>query len=99
MVPEVELVPSLARINIDGSQSLLCNVTRSNPSDHTYTWTFNDSSGDLVVLAETSNVLDLTPVQETDFGTYQCSVNNSAGTGISGPATVEEECKRIVVFE
>ena len=60
---------------------------------------FDDGSGDLVVLGETSDVLDLTPVQETDFGTYRCSVNNSAGTGISGLVTVEEECKRTVVFD
>jgi hypothetical protein len=91
VVPEVELVPSLARININGSQTLLCNVTRSNPSNHTYSWAFDDGSGVPVDLGETSNVLDLTPVQETDFGTYRCSVTNFAGTGISGPAIVEEE--------
>ena len=77
------------RIQIGGTITLTCNVTRSNPSDNlVYTWLLVPSTS----ITESTTTLDVTPVTADDYGTYQCSVDNGAGTGVAN-ITIEQGCK------
>lgn len=60
---------------------LNCSVIRANPRDYNFTWTRGDGPT-TVKLSETGNTLILSPVTESDFGVYRCTVNNTAGKGI-----------------
>ena len=81
VVPEVQLTASPQAMLPGGSAMLNCSVIRANPRDYNFTWTRGDGPT-TVKLSETGNTLILSPVTESDFGVYRCTVNNTAGKGI-----------------
>ena len=68
------------------STTLTCTVTRSNPmGSYTYRWMHNNS----ITLNETSNMLTVSILTESDVGVYRCEVTNSAGLSGSNSTTIE----------
>ena len=85
------MTASLLRVNLGGSTSLFCNVTRTNPDvDGTYIW-INERTKKQI--SESSETLSLTLSTLGDFGTYTCMVTNTAGATGSGNVTIEQGCK------
>ena len=64
-------VPSRTSVDVNGSITLNCTVTGSEPI--TYQWFKNGTQ----VPGETGDMLILNPVQFGHFGGYHCVVNNS----------------------
>ena len=84
--PEVEVTMTLTRVVVGNSITLNCTVTRSNPmGSYTYTWVHNNS----ITLSETSSVLTVSILTQSDVGVYRCEVTNSAGLSGSNTATIE----------
>ena len=84
--PEVEVTATLTRVVVGNSTSLTCTVTRSNPmGGYTYTWVHNNS----IILSETSSILTVSIMTESDVGVYCCEVNNSADLTGSNTTTIE----------
>ena len=89
--PEVEVTASHLQVNLGGSISLFCNVTRTNPDvDGTYVW-INERTKQQI--SESSETLSLTLSTLEDFGTYTCMVTNTADATGSGSVTIEQGCK------
>ena len=95
VIPEVTLVASQTRVALGNSVTLTCTVTRANPStDYTYTWIFTGDDGTPTSIdGETTDTLEISAVMESDYGDYTCNVTNTAGTGESNTATIEQGCK------
>ena len=74
--------PSDSNVEVGQSLTLSCTVTGSEPI--TYQW-FKDGSE---LPGETEDMLALTPVAYSNFGTYHCVVNNSVNTIQSREAVV-----------
>ena len=51
---------------------------------YTYTWMNNS-----ITLSETSSILNVSIMTESDVGVYQCEVKNSAGLSGSNSTTIE----------
>jgi len=81
----VEVTATLTRVVVGNSTILTCTVTRSNPMGYTYTWVHNNS----ITLSETSSMLNVTILTESDVGVYRCEVKNSAGLSGSNTTTIE----------
>ena len=95
MIPEVLVTADHIRIQINGTITLTCSVTNSNPNDfYMYTWTLLPSTTITgpTSSSESTNTLKVTPGKTDDYGTYQCSVTNDAGTGMAD-ITIEQGCK------
>ena len=89
--PEVEVTTTRPRVNLDGSTTLFCNVTRTNPAiTGTYQWV---RVGTSEMLLENSDTLVLNITSEMDFGNYSCTVMNTAGVSGSGIIAIERGCK------
>ena len=89
--PEVELTASDLKVGLGGSTTLLCNVTRTNPGiTGVYVWR-NENTG--TFLSEQSDNLQVTLSTANDFGTYSCTVTNSAGEVGTGNLTITQGCK------
>ena len=91
--PEVEVVASSSRVILGGSTTLTCNVTRTNPEVADIQWR-NENTGERIL--ETSDILLLDLSVVTDFGTYSCTVTNSAGEVGTGNLTITQGCKFII---
>ena len=52
---------------------------------YTYTWMHNNS----MIPGETSDMLTVSIMRESDVGVYRCEVNNSAGLSGSNTTTIE----------
>ena len=84
--PEVEVTVTLTRVVVGNSTNLTCTVIRSNPiGSYTYRWMHNDS----ITLSETSNMLIISILTESNLGVYRCKVTNSAGLSGSNTTTIE----------
>ena len=84
--PEVEVTATLTRVVVGNSTTLTCTVTRSNPmGSYSYRWVHNDS----ITLSETSSMLTVSILSESDVGVYCCEVNNSAGLSGNNTTTIE----------
>ena len=83
--PEVEVTATLTRVVVRNSTTLTCTVTRSNPMGYIYRWVHNDS----ITLSETSSMLTVSIMTESDVGVYRCEVTNSAGLSGSNTTTIE----------
>ena len=84
--PEVEVTATLTRVVVGNSTNLTCTVTRSNPvGSYTYTWMHNNS----MLPGETSNMLTVSILTESDVGVYHCEVTNSAGLTGSNTTNIE----------
>ena len=84
--PEVEVTATLTRVVVGNSTTLTCTVTRSNPmGSYTYTWMHNNS----MIPGETSSMLTVSVLTESDVGVYRCEVTNSAGLSGSNTAAIE----------
>lgn len=89
--PEVEVTATHLRVNLGGSTTLFCNVTRTNPSiSGTFMWV-NERIREQV--SEDSDTLLLKLSSMEDFATYSCTVKNDAGATGSGIVTIEHGCK------
>ena len=84
--PEVKVTATLMRVVVGNSTNLTCTVTRSNPMGYTYRWMHNDS---ITLPGETSNMLTVSILSESNLGVYRCEVNNSAGLSGSNTTTIE----------
>ena len=84
--PEVEVTATLTRVVVGNSTTLTCTVTRSIPmGSYTYRWVHNNS----ITLSETSSMLTVSILTESDVGVYRCEVTNSAGLSGGNTATIE----------
>ena len=84
--PEVQVTATLTRVVVGNSTTLTCTVTRSNPmGSYTYRWVHNNS----ITLSETSSMLTVNIMTESNLGTYRCEVTNSAGLSGSNTTTIE----------
>ena len=88
VIPEVQVMASRQRVNIGASVTLSCCVNRTNPEVSVYMWTNEDSS--ITVVGENFTI---TFSSTNDFGTYRCTVNNTAGFSGSDSVTIEQGCK------
>ena len=85
--PEVEVTATLMRVVVGNSTTLTCAVTRSNPmGSYTYRWVHNDS---ITLPGETSTMLTVGIMTESNLGVYRCEVNNSADLTGSNTTTIE----------
>ena len=96
VVPEVEVTSDFpsGRINIGGTITLTCSVTRGNPTSYTYEWSLVDSNDKIT---ETSNTLIVSVTSVNQLGTYECIVDNGIGTG-RGDITIVEGSKFLCIF-
>jgi len=84
--PEVEVTATLRRVVFGNSTTLTCTVTRSSPmGSYTYRWVHNNS----ITLNETSSILTIDILTESNLGTYHCEVTNPAGLNGSNATTIE----------
>ena len=84
--PEVEVTATLTRVVVGNSTTLTCTVTRSVPmGNYTYRWVHNNS----IPLGETSSMLTVSIMTESDVGIYHCEVTNSAGLCGSNTTTIK----------
>ena len=84
--PEVQVTATLTRVVVGNSTTLTCTVTRSNPmGSYTYRWVHNNS----ITLSETSSMLTVNILTESNLGTYRCEVTNSAGLSGNDTTTIE----------
>ena len=84
--PEVEVTATLTRVVVGNSTTLTCTVTRSVPmGSYTYRWVHNNS----ITLRETSSMLTVSILTESDVGVYRCEVTNSVGLTGSNTTTIE----------
>ena len=89
--PEVEVTATRLRVNLGGSTTLFCNVTRSNPDiSGTFMW-INERTE--MQASEDSDTLILSLSAIEDFATYTCTVTNDAGATGSGNVTIKQGCK------
>ena len=79
---------SRQRVNIGASVTLSCSVNRSNPEVSTYLWT--NENGSTIMAGEN---ITITLSLMNNFGTYYCTVNNTAGFSGSDSVTIEQGCK------
>ena len=79
VVPEVEVTSDFpsGRINIGGTITLTCSVTRGNPASYAYEWSLVGSNDRIT---ETSNTLTVSVTSVNQLGTYECIVDNGIGT-------------------
>ena len=88
VLPEVQVMASRQRVNIGASVTLSCSVNRTNPEVSTHVWTTD--SGGIIMVGEN---ITLTFSSTNDFGTYRCTVNNTAGFSRTDSVTIEQGCK------
>ena len=88
VIPEVQVMASRQRVNIGASVTLSCSVNRTNPEVSTYVWT--NENGSTVMVGENITIMFSST---NDFGTYRCTVNNTAGFSGSDSVTIEQGCK------
>ena len=96
VVPEVEVTSNAPNngINIGGTITLTCSVSRGNPTSYTYEWSLWGSNDRIT---ETSNTLTFSVTSVNQLGTYECIVDNGIGTG-SGNITIVEGSKFLCTF-
>ena len=83
----MEVTATLTRVVVGNSTTLTCTVTRSNPmGSYTYRWVHNNS---ITLTGETSSVLTVSIMTESNLGVYCCEVTNSAGLSGSNTTTIE----------
>ena len=91
MPPEVEVTASDLKVGLGGSITLSCNVTRANPGvTGVYIWR-NENTG-ATLIAQLDN-LQVTFSTVNDFGTYSCTVMNTAGEMGTGNLMITQGCK------
>ena len=69
--------------------TLNCSATGDTPL--TYQWTIQGNS-DILNSDTSSGILELMDIQESQFGTYICTVSNALGVGVS--STVIEQASK-----
>ena len=79
---------SRQRVSIGASVTLSCSVNRTNPEVSTYVWT--NENGSTVMVGEN---VTITFSSTNDFGTYRCTVNNTAVFSGSDSVTIEQGCR------
>ena len=83
VIPEVDITPTITRVNLGKNLTLTCSVIRGNPTNYVYSIVNIDS-----MTTTTGPTRMLTGIQVSDLGTYRCDVTNDAGTG-SAIITIE----------
>ena len=91
--PEVEVTASSQRVSVGASVTLSCSVNRTNPAVNTYVWV-NEAHNTTLVGNE--SIITVTFTLTQDFGTYRCTVNNTAGFSGSDNVTIGQGCKSLV---
>ena len=88
VIPEVQVMASRQHVNIGASVTFSCSVNRTNPEVSTYVWT--NENGSTVMVGENITIIFSST---NNFGTYRCTVNNTAGFSGSDNVTIEQGCK------
>lgn len=89
-MPQVEIsTTSASEVKQGNKMTLTCNVKRSQPQPHTYSWRKNgeflsSSSGQTYVVER---------IKPEDSGSYTCEAINIVGTGTSKPLQITVVCK------
>lgn len=83
---EIKMTPPNTAVKRWDTMTLNCNVKRSKPEPHNYTWFKDDGQ----IGHEQTYVKQMKP---EDRGSYTCSATNTVGTGTSEPLVIEVECK------
>ena len=93
--PVITTQPQDGPVTEGDNVTLSCNASGDPLS--TITWTRNgsvlNSSVPRISLGAESRELTITNISRTDSGEYRCVANNSEGTNISQPATLDVKCK------
>ena len=87
--PEVEVTASRSRVGLGDFVTLFCN-TRTNPEANGTVWTYVNTG---MKVSEDADTLVLNLLTTADFGTYCCTVTNTAGETGSGNVMIEQGCK------
>lgn len=89
------MLASHTQVNLGGTTTLFCNVTRTNPEvNGIFVWE-NMRTGR--AFSENSDTLTLDILSTEDFGTYRCTVTNTAQATGSGNITIEQGCELMTV--
>ena len=95
VAPVITTQPQDGPVTEGDNVTLSCNASGDPLS--TITWTRNgsvlNSSVPRISLGAESRELTITNISRTDSGEYRCVANNSEGTNISHPATLDVKCK------
>ena len=94
--PEVTVTATSSRIALGQSTNLTCSITRSVPSNYTIEWTLTNIDDVTTTLSDTEESLAITDIAEDAFGTYTCTVTNSAGLSGSANITIEQGGRKIL---
>ena len=83
------------RVNLGGTTTLFCNVTRTNPEvNGIFLWERVRAGREF---SENSDTLTLGVSETEDFGTYRCTATNAAQATGSGNVTIEQGCELMIV--
>ena len=93
--PEVEVTASSQHVSVGATVTLSCSVNRTNPAVDTYVWVNEAHS---TILVGTERIIAVTFTLTQDFGTYRCTVNNTAGLSGSDSVTIEQGCMSVAVL-
>ena len=86
VVPVVSVTAHPRRGTLMGPVTLTCVVTKGNPRDYRYSWSFDN----MLLINEQTNVYRISRFGFDSIGIYTCSVTNTAGIG-RGATTLEVE--------
>ena len=78
------------RLLVNESTNITCSVSGGNPTEFTLVWTLNSTSNVVTTLDETGEILVISNIGEDEFGTYTCSVTNTANLTGSASITIEQ---------
>ena len=92
--PEVKVTASSQCVSIGASVTLSCRPNRTNPAVDTYVWV-NEAQNTTIV--GTESIITVTFSSTQDFGTYRCTVNNTASLSGSDSVTIEQGCKSVML--
>ena len=92
VLPEVDVSASQTTVDPDDPAFLICDVTRGNPMDYTYSWSLDG----IIIPGETMSTLILTSFSVANAGSYVCLVTNEAGAGMDN-ITIELGGKEFLI--
>lgn len=84
---EVNMTPPASEVTQGGRMTLVCNVMRSNPEQHTFDW-FKNENPIYWHMFKYEKIID-----PDDSGRYTCTATNTVGTGSSRPLQIDVKCK------
>lgn len=78
-----------SEVNEGTYMTFTCNVMKSRPEPHTYSW-YKDEK---LIPERQQKVWSVQEIQPDDRGSYKCEATNTAGTGTSQTHEINVRCK------